>query len=131
RGSDGGKRVPPLVVLRRPAAPLRRPARGAHGGPQHLARDRGWNMAGAAQDATEASVRVLNAKARLVELAIEAEAAPGPVERAADAVRAHPWRGVAIALVAGALLGAAPRRSAGVARPLLTPLMGLATDLAL
>src|SRR5690606_28761998 len=88
-------------------------------------------MAGTAQDATEASVRVLNAKARLVELAIEAEAAPGPVERAADAVRAHPWRGVAIALVAGALLGAAPRRSAGVARPLLTPLMGLATDLAL
>jgi hypothetical protein len=87
-------------------------------------------VAGAAQDAAEASVRVLNAKARLVELAIEAEAAPGPVERAADAVRAHPWRGVAIALVAGALLGAAPRRSSGVARPLLTPLMGLATDLA-
>lgn len=88
-------------------------------------------MAGAPQDAPNAETRVLKAKARLVELALESKAAPGLVERAADTVRQHPWQAVALAMVTGVALGAASKRTTAGAPPVVTPWMGLVADLAL
>lgn len=49
--------------------------------------------------------RVALAKARLALLAREAELAPGAAERVGALVRARPWRGVAVALGVGVVLG--------------------------
>lgn len=88
-------------------------------------------MAGAAQDAPNAEARVLNAKARLVELALESKAAPGLMERAADTVRERPWQAIALAMVTGVALGGASKRTTTGAPPVVAPWMGLVTDLAL
>jgi hypothetical protein len=64
------------------------------------------------------------AKARLRTLAADADAYPALALRAADAIRAHPWSGVAVALLAGVALGAGRRCWSGAMTPFAVPLLG-------
>lgn len=70
------------------------------------------------------SERSALAKARLRMLAAEADARPTLVLRAAEAVRARPWRGVAVALLAGVALGVGRRSWRGALAPFTVPLLG-------
>jgi hypothetical protein len=63
-------------------------------------------------------------------LAAEVDARPPLALWVAEAVRARPWRGVAVALLAGVALGAGRRSWRGALAPLAVPLLGqLATSL--
>ena len=69
------------------------------------------------------NARVQLAKARLAHAAAQADAQPGPVERAAEGIRSRPWRGVGLALLAGVALGAARRQVLPAVVPALVPLL--------
>lgn len=79
----------------------------------------------AATRASVADARVAAAKLRLRQLARDAERPPPLVTASASLIRAHPWRGIAIALAAGIVLGLAPRRTLTRVAPLVAPLFGM------
>lgn len=62
------------------------------------------------------------AKARLALLAREAELVPGARDHVAGLVRAHPWRGVAVALGFGLALGLSRGRGARAVGAVIGPL---------
>jgi len=64
------------------------------------------------------------AKARLRMLAAEADMRPTLALQATEAIRAHPWPGVAVALLAGLMLGAGRHSWRGALVPLAAPLLG-------
>lgn len=64
------------------------------------------------------------AKARLRTLAAEADVHATLALRAAEAIRARPWPGVAVALLAGVALGAGRRSWRGAVVPIAIPLLG-------
>ena len=64
------------------------------------------------------------AKARLRTLAAEVDTRPMLALRAAEAIRARPWPGLALALLAGVALGAGRRSWSGALAPLAVPLLG-------
>lgn len=82
-------------------------------------------MAGLRADEAAAQARVAAAKLRLLQLAREAERPPAVVAASSALVRAHPWRGVAVAFVAGVALGMAPRGTLARVAPLLAPVLGM------
>ena len=87
-------------------------------------------MAGRTAPAPDVNERPAVAKARLRMLAAEVDARPPLALWVAEAVRARPWRGVAVALLAGVALGAGRRSWRGALAPLAVPLLGqLATAL--
>jgi apolipoprotein N-acyltransferase len=57
-------------------------------------------------------------------LAADADTRPMLALRAAEAIRARPWSGVALALLAGVALGAGPRSWRGALAPFAVPLLG-------
>ena len=63
------------------------------------------------------------AKARLRMLAAEADTRPTLALRAAEAVRARPWPGIAVALLAGLALGAGRPSWRAALAPLAAPLL--------
>lgn len=69
------------------------------------------------------NARVQLAKARLAHLAAQADAQPGPVERAAEGIRSRPWQGIGLALLAGVALGAGRRRVLPAVVPMVVPLL--------
>lgn len=87
-------------------------------------------MAGRSATAAKLNERAGVAKARLRVLAAEADMRPTLALRAAEAMRARPWSGVAVALLAGLVLGAGRHAWRGALTPLAVPLLGqLATAL--
>lgn len=68
--------------------------------------------------------RAAVAKARLRALAAEADTRPMLTVRIAEAMRARPWSGVAVALLAGVALGAGRHSWRGALTPLAVPLLG-------
>lgn len=81
-------------------------------------------MAGRSAPAPKLNERSALAKARLRALAAEADTRPMLAVRAAEAIRARPWSGVALALLAGVALGAGPRSWRGALAPFAVPLLG-------
>lgn len=80
-------------------------------------------MAGLQADEA-AAARVAAAKLRLRQLAQDVPRPPQLGVASASLVRAHPWRGVAIALAVGLVLGVAPRSALGRLGLVLGPVAG-------
>ena len=80
-------------------------------------------MAGRTAPAAQVNERSDLAKARLRMLATEADMRPTLALRATEAIRARPWPGVAVALLAGVALGAGRRSWTGALAPLAVPLL--------
>lgn len=78
-------------------------------------------MADRATNEDVVNARVELAKARLAHLAAQADALPGPVDRAAQSLWRHPLRGVGVALLAGVVLGAARKRALPALIPMVVP----------
>lgn len=87
-------------------------------------------MAGDRQTAEVADARVAAAKARLTALADEARPGRYLLGHASSLVRARPWQGMGVALIAGLALGVAPRRAVHRLALLATPVVGMVADLA-
>lgn len=80
-------------------------------------------MADRAANEDVVNARVELAKARLAQLAAQADAQPGLVVRAAQGIRRRPWRGVGVALLAGVALGVTRKRALPALVPLLAPML--------
>ncbi len=78
-------------------------------------------MADRATNEDAVNARVEAAKARLAHLAAQADALPGPVDRAALSIRSRPLLGVGVALVAGLALGVARKRALPALVPMVVP----------
>lgn len=87
-------------------------------------------MAGDRQTEALAEERVAAAKARLTALADDARPGRYLLVEASKLMRARPWQGMAVALVAGLALGVAPRRAVHRLALLATPVVGRVADLA-
>lgn len=78
-------------------------------------------MADRAKDEDAVNARVKAAKARLSLLAAQADARPGPVDRAAFGIRRSPLLGVGVALLAGLVLGVTRKRALPALAPMVVP----------
>jgi len=78
-------------------------------------------MADRAANEDVVNARVAAAKARLADLAAQADARPGLMDRAALRLRSRPMLGVGAALLAGLVLGVARKRALPAVVPLLVP----------
>ena len=82
-------------------------------------------MAGPRHASAQADARVAAAKARLLRLAQDVRPGYHAAFQAASLVRERPWRGVGLALLAGVVIGLAPREVFRRLVPLATPAFGM------
>ena len=84
-------------------------------------------MADPRQDSEEADARVAAAKDRLRALSVDTRPAYHLALHASNLVRARPWQGIGLALLAGVALGLAPRETVRRLALLAPPVVGLLT----